>query len=84
MDRTFSAGTLLFPEGAFERSLAGIRIQFLAAVAPFFAAVMVPAVHIDHDADRLDFPLHPFHRSLPGCNPAGSAGRRSADVHSTG
>jgi hypothetical protein len=74
MDRTFSAGGLLFPEGASERSLAGIRIELLAVFAPFFAAMVASAVHIDHDADRVDFPLYPFHRSLSAFRPDGPPG----------
>jgi hypothetical protein len=62
---TFSAGRLLFPEGAFEGSLAGIPIQLLTAFAAFFTAMMMaPAVHIDHDADRLDFPFSSLQRCL--------------------
>ena len=61
VDPAGAAGRLLPAERAFEQPLAGIEVELPAVFAPSGISVMVPAVEIDHDADRLDFPLDSLH-----------------------
>jgi hypothetical protein len=65
MDPTYTAYGLVLPERAFERSLSGIFIEYLAALTALIRSMMMTTVHINHDTGRHYFPIHSSHRFIP-------------------
>jgi len=63
VDPAFRAHRFVLAEGASEISLCGIFKQFLTVPAALIRPMEMPAVHVNHDANCFQLPLHSLYRS---------------------